>query len=203
MCNDFKCVFIQWRAQGGVPVTSSKLYCMSSWQDLKEPIDYINSRTPDRPIFMFACSLGAICASLYLINEDGKGPVRAATFYGTPFNTLDNSPFFTTAAYGFYNWVLGKNIIKTLTPLFQDIFKYSSLQQIQSYKLLLENIVPCTLNNFDQYIISPMFGYQDMFDYRRQCQAGGKLNKLKIPCFYLHSWDDMLLSKDFIPTREI
>ena len=118
MCNDFKCVFIQWRAQGGVPVTSSKLYCMSSWQDLKEPIDYINSRTPDRPIFMFACSLGAICASLYLINEDGKGPVRAATFYGTPFNTLDNSPFFTTAAYGFYNWVLGKNNIKTLTPLF-------------------------------------------------------------------------------------
>lgn len=81
MNRDFKCVFIQWRAAGDVPVTSSKLYCMGAWKDLKEPIDYINqkycnrtglsplSKAPSRPMYMFACSLGAICANLYLIND--------------------------------------------------------------------------------------------------------------------------------------
>ena len=42
MSREFKCVFIQFRAQGGVPVTSPKIYCMGVWTDIKEPIDYIS-----------------------------------------------------------------------------------------------------------------------------------------------------------------
>ena len=42
---------------------------MGAWQDIKEPIDYINKKHK-RPIYLFACSLGAICSTLYLINEN-------------------------------------------------------------------------------------------------------------------------------------
>lgn len=69
LSRDFKCVFVQWRGQGGVPITSSKLYCMSAWRDVKEPIDYINNLYK-RPIYLFACSLGGICSTMYLINDD-------------------------------------------------------------------------------------------------------------------------------------
>jgi predicted alpha/beta-fold hydrolase len=68
MSRDFKCVFVQFRAQGGVPITSPKFYCMGAWTDLKEPIDYISKKL-DRPMFLFATSLGAICSTLYLIND--------------------------------------------------------------------------------------------------------------------------------------
>ena len=83
---------------------------------------------------MFACSLGAICANLYLIKDSEVSPVRAAAFYGTPLNPLDNSPFFTNTFFGFYNWVLGSSLTKKLTPLFLDIFKFSNQRQIESYR---------------------------------------------------------------------
>ena len=75
---------------------------------------------------MFACSLGAICANLYLINDADESPIQAAAFYGTPLNPLDNSPFFSNTMYGFYNWALGSNLTKKLTPLFEDLYKFSS-----------------------------------------------------------------------------
>ena len=76
-------------------------------------------------------------------------------------NPLGNSPFFTNALYGFYNLVLGANLTKKLAPLFEDVFKFSSKEQIESYKILLEKKVPQTLNNVDNYVVAPMFGYKD------------------------------------------
>lgn len=75
---------------------------------------------------MFSCSLGAICATLYLINDAHETPVRAATFYGTPLNPLDNSPFFSNVMFGFYNWALGHSLTQKLAPLFPAIYKFSN-----------------------------------------------------------------------------
>lgn len=35
---------INFRGTSGMPLTSPKLYWMSTWQDLKEPIDYIHDK---------------------------------------------------------------------------------------------------------------------------------------------------------------
>ena len=50
--------------------------------------------------------------------------------------------------------------------------------------------------------MAPMFGYKGMVDYREKCSVDGKLHKLKIPCFYLHAWDDILLGPDCVPAKE-
>lgn len=153
-------------------------------------------------MFMFACSLGAICANLYLMNDAEHSPIKAAAFYGTPLNPLGNSPFFTNTVFGFYNWILGSNLTKKLAPLFPDLYKYSNQQQIERYETLLFKRVPQNLDNVDEYVVAPMFGYKDRNDYRRQCSVNGKLHKLKIPCFYLHAWDDIILGKEAIPASE-
>ena len=75
---------------------------------------------------MFACSLGAICANLYLINDANESPIKAAAFYGTPLNPLDNSSFFSNTMYGAYNWILGSNLTTKLAPLFPELYKYSN-----------------------------------------------------------------------------
>ena len=59
-----------------------------------------------------------------------------------------------------------------------------------------------TIDNVDEYVVSPMFGYKGMVDYREKCSVDGKLHKLKIPCFYLHAWDDILLGPDCVPAKE-
>ncbi len=61
-----------------MPLTSGKLYCMSTWRDIKEPIDAINKehcKDGCRKIFLYGCSLGAICATLYLIEDANNTPV--------------------------------------------------------------------------------------------------------------------------------
>jgi len=108
---DFKCVFVQWRGQSGVEITSPKLYSMGVWRDIKEPIDYIHNKHK-RPIYMFSCSLGAICSTIYLINEGDKTPVKAATFYGSPLAINKNQKFFENSLYGLYSWVFGKSLVE-------------------------------------------------------------------------------------------
>jgi predicted alpha/beta-fold hydrolase len=40
----YKCVVINFRGAAGVPLTSRKLYWFNSWEDIKEPIDYIHRK---------------------------------------------------------------------------------------------------------------------------------------------------------------
>lgn len=127
---------------------------------MKEPIDYIHA-THNRPIYLFACSLGAICSTLYLINDADNTPVRAATFYGTPLSPIRNEDFFDQSLGGFYNWVLGKSLTAKLTPLFPEVMKRSTPEQIASYNRLLSGEVSPTLNNVDEFVVAPMFGYKD------------------------------------------
>ena len=44
MRQGYKCVIINFRGAGGVPLTSKKFYWTMGWKDLKEPIDYINNK---------------------------------------------------------------------------------------------------------------------------------------------------------------
>ena len=84
---------------------------MAAWQDVKEPIDYISNKHK-RPIYLFGVSLGAICSTIYLINDADNTPVRAAAFYGTPISPINNCHFFNNSLWGFYNWFLGKSLIQ-------------------------------------------------------------------------------------------
>jgi predicted alpha/beta-fold hydrolase len=105
---------------------------MGSWRDVKEPIDYIHA-THKRPIYLFACSLGAICSTLYLINEAENTPVKAATFYGCPLAVKKNDDFFENSLWGFYHYILGKNLTAKLTPLFKEVNKRATPEQQASY----------------------------------------------------------------------
>ena len=37
----YQAVFLLFRATGNMPVQSSKMYCLVSWRDIKEPSDYL------------------------------------------------------------------------------------------------------------------------------------------------------------------
>jgi predicted alpha/beta-fold hydrolase len=87
---------------------------MAVWTDLKEAIDHIQ-RQHNRPMYLYACSLGAICANIYLTNLGRNTPIKAAAFYGTPINPFESSKFFVNNLYGFYNYVLGRNLISRLS----------------------------------------------------------------------------------------
>ena len=58
------------------------------------------------------------------------------------------------------------------------------------------------MDNVDNFLTAPMFGFKDVGDYRKQSSVEGLLHKIKVPCFYLHSWDDFVLGPLTIPLQE-
>lgn len=40
--SEFKCVFVWQRSQGDVPITTPKMYSLSSWEDIEDAVNYIN-----------------------------------------------------------------------------------------------------------------------------------------------------------------
>lgn len=50
--------------------------------------------------------------------------------------------------------------------MLNEVIKLSTPEQVKSYNLLLEGKVDGHLNNIDEYMVAPMFGYRDKEDYR-------------------------------------
>jgi len=47
-----------------------------------------------------------------------------------------------------------------------------------------------------------MFGFKDREDYWRQSTTSDRLKNIKVPCFYLHALDDIIMAPDSIPFEE-
>ena len=152
-------------------------------------------------MYLFATSLGGIISAQYLINDQNKTSIKAATFFGTPLSTADNCEFLDNSAYGFNNYIMGKNLISKFRPMFKPVNVLSSPEQRDSYQKLLSGEVQPSLNTFDDFCASPMFGYRNRYDYRKRNSVKGKLKELKIPCLFLHAWDDFILGPNILDAQ--
>jgi predicted alpha/beta-fold hydrolase len=173
---------------------------MGSEDDFQQPIAYL-SKTHKRPMYLFACSLGGIVSSRMLIN-DQKSPIKAAAFYGSPLSVEKNHNYFTNSGLGQYHRIFGGTFLRRQKKQLQEIMKFSTPEQVKSYEVLLNGGVDKNLNTVDDYLVAPMFGFKNKEDYREKTSVTGMLHKIKIPCFYLHSWDDIVIGRDCIPVKE-
>ena len=44
--------------------------------------------------------------------------------------------------------------------------------------------------------MAPMFGFKDRMDYRRGVSSMDELHKIRVPCFFLHAEDDIVVSNN-------
>ena len=202
LSSEFDCVYVQWRASGGVPVSSGTLYSMASWRDIQESVDHIYSRFK-RPVYLFGVSMGAMASTNYLINAGKDTPVKAACFLGAPLTPDRSDSFFKNSLFGFYDWAFGKILLSKLTkPELEKLYSYSTPKQVAEYRSVTESKKKVTLLDLEDHIVAPMFGFTDRHDYRRQVSVSKRLHKIKVPCFFMHADDDMLLGPDGVPREE-
>ncbi len=126
----YKCVVINFRGASGVKLTSPMIYWMNTWTDLKEPIEYIQSKYCSndyikRNLYAFAVSLGAGMLTKYLIHSGDQCVLTGALPYGLFFNLKDNVNFFKRNAFKLYDKVMGFNyymILKSKAEEFREHF---------------------------------------------------------------------------------
>mmetsp|Transcript_9719 Transcript_9719/g.13282 ORF Transcript_9719/g.13282 Transcript_9719/m.13282 type:complete len:148 (+) Transcript_9719:377-820(+) len=89
----FKIAILLFRGASGLPITSAKLCGPSSWEDVREGIEYVSKNYCFDPktdqkrcrYYAYACSMGAAMLVLYLINDNLKAAknLDGAALYGT------------------------------------------------------------------------------------------------------------------------
>ena len=87
----FKIAFVLYRGTGGVPITTSKLYSIKEWRDIKEPADYLYKKHCENQksrMYIYGCSLGGTVIS-HLLIKDKDHKFSGAVAYGNPFNMAE------------------------------------------------------------------------------------------------------------------
>jgi len=192
----FKCVYVLFRGAGGLPLTTGKIYSLLSVGDIKEPTDYIHKtycKDTGKNMYLYACSLGAAMSTHYLLENAETTPIKGAAFYGTPLCTGKSGKFFQEFCFGLYDTALGVDVNMKIRAHLPQIRKYSTDAQNKSYERGLYQ-ESWRLSDIDNYVIAPMFGHKDKQDYWNKGTIAGNLHKLtKVPCFYLHANDDIVI----------
>lgn len=98
-----------------MPLTSGKIYWLNTWEDLKEPIDYLYQNYCHdgvdelRNLYAYGVSLGGSMLTLYLENEGDRSPLKGACCFGAPYDLKENVPFFKKNGFKFYDFAMGYN----------------------------------------------------------------------------------------------
>ena len=125
----FKCVVVNFRGTSGIGLTSPKIYWINTWQDIKEPIEYISDKYCSgsdlqymkRNIYAYSVSLGAGMLTRYLIESGDKCPLSGALSYGLFFNYQDNIHHFKNIAWKLYDKMIGLNFFYILKGYYEQL----------------------------------------------------------------------------------
>ena len=178
---------------------------MLSWNDIKEPSDYLYDKyckVQGRRMYMYGVSLGANILTHYLFNDDANHPYSGVATYGTPLCPDTTIAHFKKNMWGLYDIGLGPSLNLKIREVLPGLAKHSTKKQMDAYYNGLYN-ESWRLSSIDTHIICPMFGFKDSMEYYTAARLSGNLHKItKCPVMFLQSWDDILFTRESFPVDE-
>ena len=69
----WRCVALNLRGCNGVPLSSAKVYCAASAEDVRAAVNAARAKYPSAPILLAGYSLGTYVIGTYLAEENSKG----------------------------------------------------------------------------------------------------------------------------------
>lgn len=188
-------VVMHFRGCSGEPNRNRRIYHSGETGDARYFINWLNENLGPAPTAAIGFSLGGNMLGCYLGQEQANTTLKAAVIVSAPFMLEPCS--------------------KRLDQGFSRLYQYYLLQQLkQNAKRKLErypNSLPLSLSElqhiktisaFDNVITAPIHGYQDAYDYYRQCSAMPLLSQIKIPLLIIHAKDDPFMTPDVIPENQ-
>ena len=84
----WRCVALNLRGCNGVPLSSAKVYCAASAEDVRAAVNAARVKYPSAPILLAGYSLGTYVIATYLAEENsgGRDPVAGAVLVSCPMD---------------------------------------------------------------------------------------------------------------------
>ena len=133
----YQVAIVNFRGNGGIPITSYKVLCSCCWWDVKEAVDFvhthylINADTKEKQTQMYAygASMGALLLGLYLANESENAKVDGAGLYGCAYDVPNGAEYFYNNAYGMYSWACGICLVNGIIAQLPQLRRYCSKEE--------------------------------------------------------------------------
>ena len=128
LAKGFNCGVVIFRCAEDIPITSGKLTCAASVDDVTETVEYVyNKHIKDAQtkeirtrLYVYGTSLGAVLVGLHLEKHGINAKVDGALLYGGPYDCIIGHNFLYNNAYGAYSYVLGmflnQNLLRVTLP---------------------------------------------------------------------------------------
>jgi len=112
----FKCGTMLFRCTPTLPITSVKLTCSTSWEDIDEVVDYVNNKYVIDPLtkekrvrfYGYGTSLGAQLLGLYLCHTKRRCPFDAASLFSPPYDIIQGWHKFYNGSFPYYAYLIGQ-----------------------------------------------------------------------------------------------
>lgn len=188
---------------GGIPLSSGRVYDSANTGDIEEAVSYIQESNPDRILVGAACSLGGAILANYVAKQGAKCPLKCAVGVNICYNTRETTKWIQNLFFGAYDFVLGLGLRTMAFHAIEQANKFNRKAHPERV-LEQEDAAKCTKMTDTPHMITVVINkqlYKDVDDYLDQADVFNKMNRIKVPFFFLSAIDDPIMGP-YIPEMD-
>ncbi|PGH03904.1 hypothetical protein AJ80_08606 [Polytolypa hystricis UAMH7299] len=189
---------VNFRGCANSKVSSPILYNARATYDVRQMVQWVREKFPNRKLFGIGFSLGANVLTNYLGEEGDKCHLEAAVICSSPWNLEVSSLALQRTWVGLeiYSRTMGSNMKRLFEKHAKEISEHPRVE--------VERIRDTTyLHEFDREIQCPVWGYPTENAYYRDASSVDSIFGIKIPFFVINAEDDPISVKEALPYNEI
>ena len=189
----WRAVLMHFRGAGAEHNRLPRAYHSGDTADLDFLIKLLNQREPDTKKAIVGVSLGGNVLLKWL-GETQINSIDAAAAVSVPFVLKQVANRFNEGFSRFYQ----KHLLSELKAFFAKKITYHP-NPPEAFKKAAD----CTCFwTFDHEVTAPLYGFNSVHAYYRECSSRQFLRHIKIPTLIIHAEDDPFMTKDVVPTEE-
>ncbi|KAF8315699.1 AB-hydrolase YheT [Clavulina sp. PMI_390] len=198
----YRAVVLNFRGCDGAPVTSSRLYHAGETDDFRSVLLYLTHTWPEAPLYAVGFSMGASTLAVYLGQQGGDSPIKAAIAVSNPWNWVEAADWIENGSF-FNRYVYGPVLADALKTIYmRNLHAFPSVDwdintaEVEARKYF-------TIRWYDDRVTSKIFGFRDAHDYYTQTSSQQYMTRIKVPLLALHSLDDPIVSPHYLPWDDL
>ncbi|KAI9656383.1 MAG: hypothetical protein M1831_004635 [Alyxoria varia] len=179
-------------------ITSDVLFNARATWDVRQFVEWLSERYPNRPLYGLGFSLGGNILVNYIAEEGDNCKLKAGVVCSNPFDLAAGS-------LGLQRTWMGREVYsKAMGGNMKRLLKSHEEQVSKNPRVNLDRVFSTTyLHEFDRELQGPTWGYPTEGAYYRDASSTEPLMAVRIPLLAINAEDDPVVCKDALPFQEV
>ncbi|XP_063617082.1 protein ABHD1 [Cydia splendana] len=187
-------VVFHYRGLGGIKLTTPRLYCAVSHEDLAEVVEAVSERAGDAPVLAVGVSLGGLILGQYLAAAGDQARVHAALVVSSPLDVERGSECMERGLNALLSRHMARNLRRTVCS--HSLVTAGSDEHARVEKAT-------SVRAFDAAFTTGHFGFGSVEAYYRAATLTDKLGAVRVPLLCLCAADDPFQPLEVLPLAEV